>query len=325
MRRRDLLAWAGGATVVWPLVARGQPARKLKRIGVVEPGSAPDPFFDAFRDGLRELGYTEGRDLLLEVRWAEGESDRLDELAAELVALNVDVIKTLSTPAALAARRATTTIPVVFVGVGDPVGVGLVPSLAHPQGNMTGIANLAPELSAKRLEILREVVPNLTPIGMLWNDTNPSMVLRAQQSEQAAAAMGVTLQSYGVHDLIAFDPAFDAMVSARTAAIMTLADPFTRAHRKRIIDFAAERHLPAIYELREFVTAGGLLSYGPSFRDMERRSAVLVDKILRGVKPADIPVELPTRFELVINLGTARALGLTIPPSILVRADEVIE
>jgi ABC-type uncharacterized transport system substrate-binding protein len=325
MRRRDLIAWAGGATVAWPLVALAQAAPKVWRIGVLEPGSAPDPFFDAFRDGLREFGYTEGRDLLLEVRWADGESDRLDGLAAELVTLNVDVIKTLSTPAALAARRATTTIPVVFVGVGDPVGVGLVPSLAHPQGNVTGIANLAPELSAKRLEILREVVPNLTPIGMLWNDTNPSMVLRAQQSEQAAAAMGVTLQSYGVHDLIAFDPAFDAMMSARTAAIMTLADPFTRAHRKRIIDFAAERHLPAIYELREFVTAGGLISYGPSFRDMERRSAAIIDKILKGAKPADIPVELPTRFELVINLGTAKALGLTIPPSILVRADEVIE
>ena len=325
MKRRDLIAWTCGAAVVWPLAVRAQPARKMRRIGVIEPGAAPDPFFEAFRDGLRELGYAEGRDLVLEVRWAEGKSERFNEFAAELVALNVDVIKTLSTPVALAAQRATTTIPVVFVGVGDPVGVGLVPSLAHPQGNVTGIANLAPELSAKRLEILREIVPDLTPIGMLWNDTNPSMVLRAQEAGQAAAAMGVTLQSYGVHDLIAFDPAFGAMVSGRTAAIMTLADPFTRQNRKRIIDFAAEQHLPAIYELREFVIAGGLLSYGPSFPDMERRSAALIDKILKGTKPSDIPVELPTRFELVINLKTAKALGLTIPPSILARADEVIE
>jgi putative tryptophan/tyrosine transport system substrate-binding protein len=325
MRRRDLIALAGAAAVAWPLVVRAQPARKMRRLGVIEPGAAPDPYFDAFRDGLRELGYTEGRDLLLEVRWAEGKSDRFDEFAAELVALNVDVIKTLSTPVALAAKRATTTIPVVFVGVGDPVGVGLVPSLARPQGNVTGIANLAPELSAKRLEILREVVPNLSPVGMLWNDTNPSMALRAKEFGQAAATIGVTLQSYGVHDLVAFDPAFDAMVNARTAAIVTLADPFTSKYRKQIIDFAAERHLPAIYEVREFVTAGGLLSYGPSFPDMERRSAALIDKILKGTKPSDIPVELPTRFELVINLKTAKALGLTIPSSILGRADEVIE
>jgi putative tryptophan/tyrosine transport system substrate-binding protein len=325
MRRRDLTALAGAAAVAWPLVVRAQPAGKMRRLGVIEPGAAPDPYFDAFRDGLRELGYTEGRDLLLEVRWAEGKSDRFDEFAAELVALNVDVIKTLSTPVALAAKRATTTIPVVFVGVGDPVGVGLVPSLARPQGNVTGIANLAPELSAKRLEILREVVPNLSPVGMLWNDTNPSMALRAKEFGQAAATMKVTLQSYGVHDLVAFDPAFDAMVNARTAAIVTLADPFTSKYRKQIIDFAAERHLPAIYEVREFVTAGGLLSYGPSFPDMERRSAALIDKILKGTKPSDIPVELPTRFELVINLKTAKALGLTIPSSILARADEVIE
>jgi len=325
MRRRDLIALAGAAAVAWPHVVRAQPVRKMRRLGVIEPGAAPDPYFDAFRDALRVLGYTEGRDLLLEVRWAEGKSDRFDEFAAELVALNVDVIKAFSTPAALAAKRATTTIPVVFVGVGDPVGVGLVPSLAHPQGNVTGIANLAPELSAKRLEILREVVPNLSPVGMLWNDTNPSMALRAKEFGQAAATMGVTLQSYGVHNLVAFDPTFDAMVNARTAAIVTLADPFTAAHRKQIIDFAAERHLPAIYEVREFVTAGGLLSYGPSFPDMERRSAALIDKILKGTKPSDIPVELPTRFELVINLKTAKALGLTIPPSILAQADEVIE
>ncbi len=325
MRRRDLIAWTCGAAAAWPLTVCAQPARKVRRIGVIEPGAAPDPFFDAFRDGLHELGYAEGRDLVLEVRWAEGKSDLFDEFAAELVALNVDVIKTRSTPAALAAQRATKTIPVVFVGVGDPVGVGLVPSLAHPQGNVTGIANLAPELSAKRLEILREVVPDSTPIGMLWNDTNPSMVLRAQESEQAASALGVTLQSYGVHDLVAFDPAFAAMVSGRTAAIMTLADPFTVQNRKRIIDFAAAQRLPAIYELREFVIAGGLLSYGPSFPDMERRSAALIDKILKGTKPSDIPVELPTRFELVINLRTAKALGLAIPPSILARADEVIE
>jgi putative ABC transport system substrate-binding protein len=326
MRRREFIALVGSAAASWPLAAHTQP-HSVRRIGMLEPGvsSPSDPFVDAFRDGLRELGYNEGRDILLEIRWAGGSNEPLVGLAVELVALKVDVLVTVSTPAAIAAKQATTTIPIVFTAVGDPVGAGVVPSLARPGGNATGFSMLATELSAKRLEILREIAPDTSPVVMLWNDTNPGMTLRAHESERAAATLGLTIQSYGVHDLITFDPAFEAIVSAGGAAMLTLVDPFTRLHRQRIVDFAAERHLPAIYESREFVDAGGLMSYGIDLSAMQRRAAVYVDKILKGAKPADLPVEQPTRFELVINLRTAKALGLTIPPSLLSRADEVIE
>ena len=326
MRRREFMTFVGGAAVAWPLAARTQP-RSPWRIGMLEPGvsSPSDPFVDAFRDGLRGLGYKEGRDILLEIRWAGGSNEPLAGLAVELVALKVDVLVTVSTPAVLAAKRATATIPIVFTAVGDPVGAGVVPSLARPGGNATGFSMLATELSAKRLEILREIAPNTSPVAMLWNDTNPGMTLRARESERAAAALGLAIQSYGVHDLVTFDPAFEAIVSAGGAAVLTLVDPFTTLHRQRIIDFAAKRHLPAIYESRVFVDAGGLISYGIDLSDMQRRAAFYVDKILKGTKPADLPVEQPTKFELVINLRTAKALGLTIPPSLLSRADEVIE
>jgi putative ABC transport system substrate-binding protein len=237
----------------------------------------------------------------------------------------VDLITTFSTPAAIAARRATSTIPIVFTGVGDPVGTGVVPSLARPGGNATGLSILATELSAKRLEILREIVPSLSRLAMLWNDTNPSMVLRARESQEAATKLGVTIQSLGVHDLVDFEADFAAMRAGRFTALLTLADPFTRAHRERIVNLAVELRLPAIYELREFVESGGLISYGPSLLAMHRRSAIYIDKIFRGAKPADPPVELPTVFELAINMKTAKALGIKIPNSILVRATEVIE
>jgi putative ABC transport system substrate-binding protein len=280
---------------------------------------------EAFREGLRDLGYVEGRDIVLEFRWAEGKLDRLPELAAELVGLRVDLIHTLSTPAAIAARHATTTIPIVFTGVGDPVGTGVVSSLAHPGGNVTGVSIMATELSGKRLEILREMVPKVSRVAMLWNATNPGMVLRAHEIEAAATKLGVTIQSLGVHDLIAFDHAFASIANGGAGALITLIDPFTRQHRQRIVDFAAQRHLPALYEAREFVESGGLICYGPSLLAIQRRSAAYVDKILKGVKPADLPVEQPTTFELVINLKTAKALGLTIPQSLLLRADEVIQ
>jgi putative ABC transport system substrate-binding protein len=325
MKRRTVIAVLIGAAFASPRVPRAEQARKVWKIGVIEPGEAPDPYLDAFRGELHRLGYVEGNDLDLEVRWAGGNNDRFAGIAEELAARNVDAIKTLSTPAALAARRATSTIPVVFTAVGDPVGAGVVASLARPGGNLTGISLLATELSAKRLEILREIVPDLSPLAMIWNDTNPGMVLRARQTEQAAATLGVKSQSYGVHDLITLEPAFNAIASGRAAAVVTLIDPFTSLHRKRIVEFAAERHLPTIYESRIFVDAGGLISYGPDQPAMERRAAVLLDKILRGTKPADIPVEQPTKFELVINLKTAQALGLTVPPSLIARADDVVE
>jgi putative tryptophan/tyrosine transport system substrate-binding protein len=326
MNRREFISLLGGMAAASPLAARAQP-RSAWRIGMLEPGtsSPSDPFVDAFRDGLRELGYKEGRDVLLEIRWAGGSNEPFAGLASELVAMNIDVLVAVSTPAALAAKRATATIPIVFTAVGDPVGAGVVPSLGRPGGNATGFSMLATELSAKRLEILREIAPNTSPVAMLWNDTNPGMVLRAHESERAAAVLGLTIQSYGVHDLVTFDPAFEAIVSAGGAAVLTLVDPFTRLHRQRIVDFVAERHLPAIYESREFVDAGGLISYGIDLSAMQRRAALYVDKILKGAKPADLPVEQPTKFELVINLRTAKTLGLTIPPSLLVRADEVIE
>jgi putative ABC transport system substrate-binding protein len=326
MKRRDFITLLGGASVAWPLAARAQqPAGRIRRLGVLQPGAPPEPLVEALRQRLRELGYVEGRNVILEFRWAEGKLERLTQLAAELVGLKVDVITTLSTPVAIAARKATTTIPIVFTGVGDPVGSGVVPSLARPGGNATGISLLATELAAKRLEILREIVPDMSRVAMLWNDTNPSMVLRARETLDAAAQLGVTVQSIGVHDLIDFDPAFVEIESGQAGALATLVDPFTLRHRKRIVDFAAQKHLPAIYESREFVDSGGLICYGPSLLAMQRRAAEYVDKILKGAKPADLPVEQPTKFELVINLKAAKALGREVPPTLLARADEVIE
>jgi putative tryptophan/tyrosine transport system substrate-binding protein len=323
MKRREFITLIGGAAA-WPLAARAQQPRKVWRLGVLQPGAPPEPLLEAVRDGVRELGYMEGRDIVLEVRWAEGKHDRLAGLAAELVGLKVDVIYAFTTPPALAARRATTTIPIVFSGVGDPVGSGLVASLARPGGNATGLSVLATELSSKRLEMLREIVPTVSRVAMLWNDTNVSMVLRANETQDAAAKLGVTVHSIGVHDLIDFEGAFKAVTDGR-AALVILADPFTMAQRKRMVEFAAQRGLPAIYEIRQFVDAGGLISYGPSLPAMQRRVAGYLDKIFKGAKPSDLPVEQPTKFELVINLKTAKALGIEIPPTLIARADEVIE
>jgi len=326
MRRRKFITLLGGAAALWPFAVHAQaPTGQLHHLGILQPGAPPEPLVDAIRQRLQELGYSEGRNIAFEYRWAEGKPDRLTQLAMELVDLKVDVITTLSTPAAIAARRATTTIPIVFTGVGDPVGSGVVPSLSHPGGNITGISLLATELSAKRLELLVEIVPNASRVVMLWNDTNPGMVLRAHEALDAAAKLGVTLRSVGVHDLISFDSAFAAIESGQFNALLTLVDPFTREHRQRIVDFAAQRRLPAIYESREFVDAGGLVSYGPSLAVLERRAAEYVDMIFKGKNPADLPVEQPTRFEMVIDMETAKALGLTIPQSVTLRADEMIE
>jgi putative ABC transport system substrate-binding protein len=325
MRRREFITLLGGAAA-WPLAARAQsPAGKIYRLGILYPGKPPEPLVDVLRERLKELGYREGHNIAYEYRWAEGKPDRFVELAKELVDLKVDVITTLTTPAAIAAKNVTKTIPIVFAGVGDPVGAAVVPSLSHPGGNVTGISILATELSGKRLEILKEIVPNAAPVAMFWNDTNPGMVLRAHESQNAADRLDLNLQSIGVHDLISFDAAFATINSKQFNALLTLVDPFTREHRQRIVDFAAKRRLPAIYESREFVDAGGLVSYGPSFPVLQRRVADYVSMIFKGSKPGDIPVEQPTKFELIINLKTARALGLTIPPTVLERADELID
>jgi len=324
IRRREFTFALGSAAAAWPLSVRAQQPDRVRRIGVLLPGPRESSMTPT-RDRLRDLGYTEGRDVVLEFRWAEGKLERLPELAAELTGLKVDAIITVSTPAAIAARKATATIPIVFAAVGDPVGANVVPSLARPGGNATGISLLATELSAKRLEILLEIAPNTSDVAMLWNDTNTGMVLRAREAQDAAAKLGVTIHSVGVHDLIDFDSAFATIASGRTNALLTLVDPFTRQHRKRIVDFAAERRLPAIYEAREFVESGGLISYGPSLTAIERRVADYVDKIFKGAKPGDLPVEQPTTFEMAINVKTAKMLNLTIPQSVVLRADQVIE
>ena len=326
MRRRDFITVVAGVAVVWPLGVRAQtPTGKIYRLGILQPGKPPEPLVDDLRERLKELGYREGRNIAYEYRWAEGIPDRLVELAKELVDLKVDVITTLATPAALAAKNVTKTVPIVFMGVGDPIGAAVVPSLSHSGGNVTGISVLGTELSGKRLEILKEIVPNAAPVAMFWNDTNPGMVLRAREAQNAADRLDLNLQSIGVHDLISFDSAFATINSKQFNALLTLVDPFTREHRQRIIDFAAKRRLPAIYEAREFVDAGGLVSYGPNLSALQRRAADYVSMIFKGAKPGDIPVEQPTKFELIINLKAAKELGLTIPPTVLERADQLID
>jgi putative tryptophan/tyrosine transport system substrate-binding protein len=326
MRRREFITLFSGAIVAWPLTALAQkPAAKIWRLGILQPGAPPDPLVDTLQERLKELGYSEGHNIAYEYGWAEGKPPRLTELAKELVDLKVDVITAFSTPAAIAAQKATQTIPIVFGGVGDPVGSGVVSSLSRPGGNITGISILATELSAKRLELLEEIVPGASPVAMFWNDSNPGMVLRAHEAQNAAGKLGLNLQSIGVHDLISFDTAFAAIESGRFNALLILVDPFTREHRQRIVDFAAQRRLPAIYESREFVDAGGLISYGPSLTALERRVADYVNMIFKGSNPADLPVELPTKFEMVIGMKAAKALGLTLSQSVVMRADELIE
>jgi putative ABC transport system substrate-binding protein len=321
-----LIAGLCASTLALPLLSLAQrQATKVRRLGILQPGAPPEPLVEAIKEGMSQLGYVEGRDIVFETRWADGRTDKLDEGAADLIAAKVDVITTLSTPAALAARRATSLIPIVFTGVGDPVGTGVVQSLAHPGGNATGFATLSTELSAKRLEILHQMVPGLTRFAMLWNDTNPSMGTSARITQEAGARLGLTVQSLGVHDLVDFDPSFAAIRAGTSSGMLTLADPFTRANRQRIVDFAARSRLPAIYEIREFVDAGGLISYGPNLAGIQRRSATYIDKIFKGAKPGDLPVEQPTVLELVINMKTAKALGISVSNLLLARADQVIE
>ncbi len=309
--------------------ADAQSPAKVFRIGTLAPGARPAaPDWKqrwAFVEGLRELGWIEGQNIVIEDRWADGKTDRLPALAAELVRLKVDAIFTSSWPAAVAAKRATTTIPIVIIAAGDPVGTGLVASLAHPGGNITGLGDLATELSAKRLELLKETVPKLSRVAVLWNSADGGMTLRFRQIQAAASTLGVTVRPLGVQEPEDFEQAFTAMTQERPDALFVISDVLTRSHHKRVLEFAALNRLPAMYERRDYVADGGLISYGPSFPDLLRRGAAFVDRVLRGAKPADLPVEQPTRFELVVNRKTAKALGLPIPQSILLRADDVIQ
>jgi putative ABC transport system substrate-binding protein len=327
--RRTFLSALTGGLLATPLTAEAQPAGKVYRIGYLTSGfkevPGSNPGLAPFSQSLRELGYVEGRNVTLEIRYAEGRTERFPALAAELANLKVDVLVAVSTPGALAAKQATSTIPIVMASVGEPVEVKLVDSLAHPGGNVTGLSLIAPQLAAKRLDLLKQALPKLLRVTVLWNSANQGMKARFQETQGGAQLLGVTLHSVTIQSPDDFDPLFAAMTRDRPESLLVLADTVTVANRQRTVEFAAKNRVPAIYEARTFVDSGGLMSYGVDFADHYRRTAIYVDKILKGTKPADLPVELPTKFEFVINLKTAKALGLTIPQSLLQRADQVIE
>ncbi len=317
------------ALLATPLAAHAQQAQKVYRVGLLSTTRSTTAeashLEEAFQQGLRELGYVEGKNILIDRRYSEGRPERLPDLAAELVRLKVDLIVAIAAPATRAAKQATTTIPIVAIAVTDPVAQGLVASLARPGGNVTGLATFFPELAAKRLELLKETLPRVSRVAVLWNAANPGNAIIWKEVQVAARTLGVMLQSREVRGPDDFEGAFAAMTRERPDALMALDDPLIFAYRTSIVDFAAKTRVPAVYFFREFVDAGGLMSYGVNLADLLRRSGVYIDKILKGAKPADLPVEQPTRFDLAINLKTAKALGLKIPPSVLIRADKVIE
>jgi putative ABC transport system substrate-binding protein len=325
MNRRDsvLILAALGAT---PFVSFAQQQGKVWRIGFLSVQSGPYADTEAFRERLSSLGYAEGRNLLLEYRWAAGKEERLPAMAAELVRLKVDVIVTVATVGAAAAKRATSTIPIVMASVPDPVGSGLVANLARPGGNLTGMSLIATDLAGKRLQLLREVVPKAGRVAILAALKGaPAFPLALEQLRLAAQQAGVTLVVQQVGEAEALAGAFAAMQRERAQAMIVHSSPFTQLHQTRIAELATQHRLPAMYEARERVSIGGLMSYGADRSEMFRRAAVYVDKILKGAKPGDLPVEQPTKFELVINLKTAKAIGITVPQSVLARADEVIQ
>jgi putative ABC transport system substrate-binding protein len=323
----DRRAFIGGgiALLAAPLAAEAQRAAKVPRIGYVRAETPPAGDIEAFRQGLREHGYLEGKNVVIEYRWADGNEEKLRSLVAELIRLKVDLIVTSAPAATRAAKEATTTIPIVMVLVADPVAFGFVAGLARPGGNVTGFAFLLPEISGKRLQLLKEAIPELARVAVLWNAANAYKAFDLKEVQAAADPLTVAIHSFPVREPNDIDDAFKAAVKSRVGGLITLEDPFTIAHRTRIVDLALRHRLPAVYAVRPFVDAGGLMSYGPDRADQNRRAATFVDKILKGARPADLPVEQPTRFKLVINLKTAKVLGLTIPQSLLLRADEVIQ
>jgi putative ABC transport system substrate-binding protein len=322
-RRRALAALA--LAVPGARAAQGRPAGKVWRIGLVRGAAPPTAEVDAFRAALRDLGYVERENLVIETRWAEGREERLPSLVLDLVERGVDLLVASAPAATRAAKDATTTIPIVMVTVADPVGFGFVQSLARPGGNVTGLVFQHPELSGKRLELLKATVPTLARVAVLWNGANPYKAADMREVERAARAAGVTLHALPVKGADDLAGAFGAAKRARADALITLEDPFTVAHRGQIVELARAHVLPALYGRRVYVDAGGLMSYGPDPIEQYRRAATYVDRIFKGAKPGELPVEQPTQFELVINLRTARVLGLTIPPSLLLRADQVLE
>jgi putative ABC transport system substrate-binding protein len=325
--RRAFIGALAGTVMAAPLAAQAQQAGKVWRIGFVgaETPSINGHFLTAFRQGMRELGYVEPQSMTVEDRWAEGRSEQFQGLIAELIRLKVDVLVPLSTRGGLAAKHLTTTIPIVFVAT-DPIGTGLVSSLDRPGGNLTGLSiTLGDEFAGKWLELLREINRRLSRVAVLGNPTNPANAVYLKAAEVSAQRLGTKLQFQGVTEPKQFEGAFRSMATARAEGLIVFIDPLTVRYRGQIVELAARARLPAIYGFREFVDAGGLMAYGSNVAVLCRRAAVYVDKILRGAKPGDLPVEQATQFELVINLRTAKALGLTIPRSLLQRADQVIE
>ena len=327
MRRRDFIAIVGGAVLTSALEARGQ--NKPARLGLMEGGEGTDPTVQNLRRqfvvGMRDLGYIEGRDYTLEDRYAAGQPERFESYARELVELKVDLIVAGGEAAIRAAKRATTQIPIVMALAADPVGSGLVSNLAHPGGNLTGMSALASDLAGKRVELLKELVPNAKRISVLWNPSNQAKVTEWKDTQVTAQSLGLTLLPFDAQTRAELDRAFAGIKREQPDGMITLTESFTIAFRKPIAEFAVANRLPMVAELREFVVVGGLASYGTSRADLWRRSAAYVVKILRGANPGDLPVEQPTRFDLVINLSTAKALGISVPPLVLSRADEVIE
>ena len=327
MRRREFIVLLGctAAPLVWPLDARTQQAGKTYHVGWLHPGPIPEPWIKGFREGLQEFNYVEGKNLIIEYRWGDGNFDRLPAMAAELVRLNPDVIISGNTAALLALQKATTTIPIVMLATADPVASGLVRGLARPGANITGMSMMGSELSRKRLELLKEAVPKLDRVTVLSNPGNPAVVLALQETQAAAHALGLTLHSVDVREPGEIDLALSVIGREPPDALVLLVDAMIHSQRAPIIAFAISHRLPTISAFREFAEAGGLMAYGPEVPDLLRRAVGLIDKILGGAKPADLPVQQPTKFELVINFNTAKALGLELPAKILAVADEVIE
>jgi putative ABC transport system substrate-binding protein len=325
--RRTFLATVTGGLLAGPLVAGAQPTAERRRIAFLGNSTAAleANLVGPFREGLRDLGWVEGRNLVIEYRWAEGKYERLPALIAELIALKVEVIVTAGTPATLAVKKATTSVPTVMIAVGDPVGTNIVPSLSRPGGNITGLTSISTEMDGKRLELFREAFPKVSHIAVLWNASSPLQVLAEKQTQAAARVLGMKVLSLGVKNKEQIDEALATIAKERPGALFVLADRLLLHHRALIMDFATQHRLPGVHAYRELVAAGGLMSFGPSYAEMHRRAAYFVDRILKGTKPADLPVERPAMFELVINMKTARALGVTIPQPVFLRATEVIE
>ena len=329
MRRRDFIALLSGVvTLAAPSVARPQQTEKIYRLGLLSGGGAvgaSDERRKALIDGLSARGFVERKNLILDQRWADAHAERLRGLAGELKAARVDVMVTFGYPAALAAKEAAPGVPVVFTGTGDPVATGLVAGVSRPGGDLTGVTEIATELSAKRLEILRDAVPTLRQVAMIWNAADLGMTMRYRVAEDAARRLGIKVQTLGVREPDDFDHAFSEMRRDRPDAILMVSDALTILNRKRIVEFAKEQRLPTIFETSAIVHEGGLMSYGPLQSELGERAADFVSRILRGARAADLPLELPTRFEFLINLTTARALDLALSPSLIARADEAIE